>query len=168
VKRWFVSSAFLLTAILAMVGLAPSQQTLRGPIQPLPFSHQQHAGALSLDCKMCHVNPDPGELMTYPATATCMTCHSSIKTDSPHIQELAKAAAEDRSINWVRVYEVPGFVYFSHRTHLATGATCQKCHGEVQTRERVFVDGDITMSGCMNCHVENSAPIDCNFCHDQI
>ena len=167
-KRWFVSSLVLLTAILAVVGLAPSQQTLRGPIQPLPFSHQQHAGALSLDCKMCHVNPDPGELMTYPATATCMTCHSSIKTDSPHIQELAKVASENRSIEWVRVYEVPGFVYFSHRTHLAAGVTCQKCHGELQTRERVFVDGDMTMSGCMNCHVENSAPIDCNFCHDQI
>lgn len=167
-KRWFVSSLILLAAIFAAIGVAPSQETLRGPIQPLPFSHKQHAGALSLDCKMCHVNPDPGELMTYPATATCMTCHSAIKTDSPHIQELAKAASENRSIEWVRVYEIPGFVYFSHRTHLAKGATCQKCHGEVQTRERVFVDGDLTMSGCMNCHVENSASIDCNFCHDQI
>ena len=35
--------------------------------------------------------------MTYPATATCMTCHSAIKTDSPHIQELAKAAAEEET-----------------------------------------------------------------------
>jgi hypothetical protein len=74
VKRWFVSSLVLLTAIFAAIGVA---QTLRGPIQPLPFSHKQHAGALSLDCKMCHVNPDPGELMTYPATATCMTCHTA-------------------------------------------------------------------------------------------
>jgi len=24
------------------------------------------------------------------------------------------------------------------------------------------------MSGCMNCHVENSASIDCNYCHDQL
>jgi hypothetical protein len=168
VKRWFVSSLVLLTAIFAAIGVAPSQETLRGPVQPLPFSHKQHAGALSLDCKMCHVNPDPGELMTYPATAICMQCHSAIKTDSPHIQELAKAAAEDRAIEWVRVYQIPGFVYFSHRTHLAKGATCQKCHGQVQTRERVFVDGDITRSGCMNCHVENSASIDCNYCHDQI
>ncbi len=167
-KRWFVSSLVLLAAIFVAVGIAPSQEKLRGPIQPLPFSHKQHAGTLSLDCKMCHVNPDPGEMMTYPATSICMQCHSAIKTDSPHIQELAKAAAEDRSIEWVRVYEIPGFVYFSHRTHLATGVTCQKCHGQVQTRERVFIDGDITMSGCMNCHVENSASIDCNFCHDQL
>jgi hypothetical protein len=168
VKRWFVSSLFLLTAIFAAIGIAPSQETLRGPIQPLPFSHKQHAGALSLDCKTCHVNPDPGELMTYPATATCMQCHSAIKTDSPHIQELAKAAAEGHAIEWVRVYQIPGFVYFSHRTHLAKGATCQKCHGAVPTRERIFVDGDITMSGCLNCHVENNASIDCNFCHDQL
>lgn len=167
-KRWFVSSLFLLTAIFAAVGIAPSQETLRGPIQPLPFSHKQHAGALSLDCKTCHVNPDPGELMTYPATATCMQCHSAIKTDSPHIQGLAKATAEGHAIEWVRVYQIPGFVYFSHRTHLAKGATCQKCHGAVPTRERIFVDGDITMSGCMNCHVENSASIDCNYCHDQL
>lgn len=150
------------------MGLAQSDGKLRGPIQPLPFSHKTHAGTLSLDCKTCHVNPDPGELMTFAANATCMGCHTAIKTDSPHIQELAKAAEENRPIEWVRVYEIPGFVYFNHRTHIESGATCQQCHGDIPSRERVFVDGDITMAGCMNCHVENAASIDCSYCHDQL
>ena len=33
------------------------------PAQPLPFSHKAHAGTLKLQCKMCHPNPDPGEVM---------------------------------------------------------------------------------------------------------
>jgi hypothetical protein len=155
-----------LTAIFAAIGVGRSQVTLRGPIQPLPFSHKQHAGELNLDCRMCHVNPDQGKMMTYPATATCMTCHAAVKTDSPHIQELAKAASEDRSIEWVRVYEIPDYVYFNHGRHLAKGATCQRCHGEVQTRERVFVDGDMSMTGCIKCHSENQARTGCKYCHD--
>lgn len=167
-RHWFLGTIILCAAIFAVLGLAQSNGKLRGPIQPLPFSHKTHAGTLSLDCKTCHVNPDPGELMTFAANATCMGCHTAIKTDSPHIQELAKAAEENRPIEWVRVYEIPGFVYFNHRTHIESGATCQQCHGDIPSRERVFVDGDITMAGCMNCHVENAASIDCSYCHDQL
>ena len=40
------------------------------PKQPLPFSHRLHV-AQGLKCEGCHVNPDPGEQMTFPATAKC-------------------------------------------------------------------------------------------------
>src|SRR5208283_1728872 len=46
-------------AILALVGLyyyGPQQYTRVGyaPVQPVPFSHAQHAGQLGLSCLYCH------------------------------------------------------------------------------------------------------------------
>ena len=61
-----------------------------GPVQPLPFSHKDHAGTLKLQCKMCHPSPDPGESMTIAPPSVCMQCHSAIKADSPAIQKLAQ------------------------------------------------------------------------------
>src|ERR1700704_4115378 len=55
--------------------------------QPIPFSHKQHAGALKLQCKMCHPNPNPGESMTIAPASTCLQCHSAIKANSPAIQK---------------------------------------------------------------------------------
>src|SRR3954452_4641731 len=96
---------------------------LYGQQQPVPYSHKTHL-ALGLKCNSCHTNPDPGELMGYPAENFCMTCHQAVKPDSPHIQKLAAAAKEKKRIPWVRVYCLPAYVYFSHRVHTEAGATC--------------------------------------------
>lgn len=150
--------------MLALAAFAPAQE---GPQQPLPYSHKVHAGDLKLACKMCHVNPDPGELMTLPATSTCMKCHSAVKTESPHIQKLAAAAKEGKDIKWVRVYRIPGYVFFSHKAHVDAGATCQECHGEVATRDQLFKERPNNMGACMECHRQKKASIDCAFCHEQ-
>lgn len=136
------------------------------PQQPIPFSHKVHAGTLKLKCKMCHPNPDPGEVMKVAAPSVCMQCHSSIKTDSPAIQKLAAFAKNGKEIKWVRVYEIPSYVSFSHRTHLEAGNTCQECHGPVETRDVLAKEGDISMTGCMNCHRAKKASNDCTFCHE--
>ena len=65
------------------------------PCSRCPYSHKQHL-ALGLPCQLCHVNPEAGKLMTYPATATCMTCHATVATDRPAIQKLATYAAENK------------------------------------------------------------------------
>jgi hypothetical protein len=137
------------------------------PAQPIPFSHKQHVGAVKLKCKMCHANPDPGESMGIPAASVCMQCHSSIKTDSPSIQKLASFASQNRNIPWVRVYQIPGYVDFSHKTHLASGATCETCHGQVEQRDALFRETNISMGACMECHRQHKAPIDCTACHEQ-
>lgn len=133
--------------------------------QPLPYSHKLHLSK-GLDCKTCHTNADPGESMGIPKAATCLACHRAIKTDSPHIQELARAAAEKREIKWKRVYQIPSYVFFSHRIHTEAGATCQSCHGDVPQREVLAKEGDISMGGCMTCHQQKKAPNDCNTCHE--
>ena len=85
----------------------------------------------------------------------------------PAIQKLAAFADRKEPVPWVRVYQIPGYVFFSHKEHLATGATCETCHGRVPERERLFRETDISMGGCMNCHRANRASLDCTFCHEQ-
>ena len=108
------------------------------PVQPLPFSHKAHAGTLKLPCKMCHPSPDPGESMTFVAPAVCMQCHSAIKTDAPAIQKLAQYAEQGKEVPWVRVYQIPAWVNFSHRAHLEAKNTCEDCHGKVVERDALY------------------------------
>ncbi|MGA3240271.1 MAG: cytochrome c3 family protein [Bryobacteraceae bacterium] len=137
-----------------------------GPEQPLPFSHKAHAGDLKLQCKMCHPNPNPGESMTIAGPPVCMQCHSAIKTDSPAIQKLAAYAKEGKPVPWVRIYEIPSYVNFSHRSHLQAQNTCADCHGKVAERDRLYREIDLNMGTCMNCHAARKASVDCGFCHD--
>jgi hypothetical protein len=152
---------------LAVCALAAAQ-TAKPPAQPLPFSHRAHAGEMQLKCGTCHKNPNPGERMGFPPSIVCMQCHSDIKTDSPAIQKLASSAESKREIRWARVYEIPTYVRFSHRAHIATGSVCADCHGKVEEREQLYREGDISMAGCMNCHRARKASIDCLYCHDQM
>jgi len=158
----------LLAACLLVAAASAAQQAVPAPPQPLPFSHKLHAGKLELKCATCHRNPDPGEKMGFAAPATCMQCHSEVKADSPHIQKLAAAAKDKTDIRWVRVYEIPTFVSFSHRAHLAAGNNCAECHGQVKEREQLFREADISMSACMNCHAAKKASTDCAYCHDKL
>jgi len=137
------------------------------PKQPVPFSHKHHAGTLKLACKMCHPNPDPGERMLIASTTVCMQCHSSIKTDSPHIQRITALDKMKRPVKWEQVYAVPSYVNFNHKLHLAKGNTCQECHGPVAEREEISKETDISMAGCIACHKEKKAGIGCAFCHEQ-
>jgi len=158
--------AWALAAALAGIAGMVAAQEENGPTQPLPFSHKVHAGGMKLPCKMCHPNPDPGESMTIAKPALCMRCHSTIKADSPAIQKLAEADKGGHPIPWIRVYEIPGWVFFSHRTHLDKGATCQDCHGAVAERDRLYRERDLSMGGCMDCHRARKVSVDCGFCHE--
>jgi hypothetical protein len=136
------------------------------PVQPLPFSHKSHAGTLKLQCKMCHPSPDPGESMTIAAPSVCMQCHSAIKTDSPAIQKLAQYAADSKPVPWVRIYAIPAWVDFSHRSHLAAKATCEDCHGKVAERDVLSREVNLNMGTCIDCHAGKRAPTGCTFCHE--
>ena len=113
-------------------------------------------------CKMCHTNPDPGEMMTVVAASVCLQCHSAIKP----IEKLTAAAKEKKEIPWVRVYQIPAYVDFSHRDHLKASATCEDCHGKVAERDQLSKEGDISMGGCMKCHQTRKVSINCRFCHE--
>ncbi len=76
---------------------------------------------------------------------------------------------------WVKVHNLPDFVYFDHRPHVTVGLECQRCHGNVETMERVRQVETLAMGWCVNCHRTSSeigvnakpvhAPTDCTTCH---
>jgi hypothetical protein len=136
-----------------------------GPEQPLPFSHKRHAGELALSCDTCHTLSPSGENFKIPQSDVCMQCHQAIATDKPAIQHLAEFEKSKTPIPWIRIYELPFFVNFSHKTHLDHGATCEQCHGQVATRERLFKEAPLSMQWCVDCHTTKKASTDCNTCH---
>jgi Zn ribbon nucleic-acid-binding protein len=138
---------------------------LLGPVQPVPFSHKQHAGTLKLPCEFCHTPSRSGETLAIPRAQFCMQCHQTMDTNDPGVQKLASYAKSNTLIPWVRIYQLPSFVSFSHKTHLLHGATCQECHGPVADRVQLYKEADISMAGCVNCHQAKKASTGCNTCH---
>jgi hypothetical protein len=68
-------------------------------------------------------------------------------------QRLQPAAGRPgRPIEWVRIHQVPDFVAFDHRPHIAAGVACQSCHGPVETMERVRQVESLSMGWCLACH----------------
>lgn len=159
--RLLVFAFALLMALVAQEQAPPK----RGPEQPIPYSHKKHL-AMGLKCSNCHTNPDPGEFMGIPETKVCMGCHQSVKTDSPHIQKLTAYHKQEKEVPWLRVYQIPSFVFFSHRAHTEAGQKCETCHGPVPERDVIARETDISMGGCMDCHRRNKASNSCNFCHE--
>lgn len=78
-------------------------------------------------------------------------------------------------IHWVKVHNLPSFTHFDHRAHVNTGVTCQRCHGPVETMERVRQVEDLSMGWCVQCHRDANqngvagqqvrASTDCTACH---
>lgn len=130
------------------------------PTQPIPFSHKLHAGDNKIPCTYCHSDVEKSRHASIPSTGVCMNCHNVVKVDSPYIQQIAQAWKEKRAIEWVRIHELPDFVYFPHKRHVAAGVSCQTCHGEIQTMDKVFQYGALTMGWCMECHKGRSTPSD--------
>ena len=134
--------------------------------QPVPFSHKQHI-ALTLKCKDCHANPDPGESMGLPAASKCMACHVSIATDKPAIRKLKSFAKEP--IPWVPVFQVPSTIVFSHRVHLDRGVACDACHAAVSRSDALTPkDLNISMGTCIACHQKSRVSINCKTCHEDL
>lgn len=138
---------------------------LPAPEQPIPYSHKTHL-ALGLECQMCHTNPDAGRMMTFPVTATCMNCHSSLAKNKPSIQKLAAFDSSKTPVPWVRVYTVLPGVKWSHRRHLDAGMKCEMCHGDVsQMQVMTNVKSVTSMVGCLDCHKLHNAKTTCVTCH---
>jgi 5-methylcytosine-specific restriction endonuclease McrA len=133
--------------------------------QPLPFSHQQHVSK-GMSCLVCHENADKKERAGIPDTAKCMVCHETIATDSPAIEKLTQIHRQGGKVSWVRVYQVPDFVFFSHSLHVRAGLDCATCHGPVQQREVLAKEVSTSMIACMNCHAGKGASLECHTCHE--
>ena len=152
--------------ILAALAVPANPAPHPAPEQPVPFSHQQHADALHLECRYCHTNPEPGTKMTFPATPVCMGCHAAIATDKPGIKKLANYAESDQPIPWLRVYTLLPGVTWTHRQHLQSHVQCESCHGSVrELREMQEMTAVTSMASCISCHHTRHVSVQCVTCH---
>lgn len=152
----------LIALVLVLGGLAEYFPTASNqdyaPEQPIPFSHKLHAGDNKIPCLYCHNAAEKSRHASIPAVNVCMNCHTLVKPDSPLIAKVRKAYTSNQPIEWVRVHELPDFVYFPHKRHVAKGVACQTCHGPVQEMNRVYQFAPLTMGWCMECHRGQTTP----------
>ena len=120
--------------------------------QPVQFSHAHHVGGLGLDCRYCHTTVDSARFANIPPTKTCMNCHTQIWAQSPELEPVRESWRTDASIPWVKVYDLPDYVYFNHSIHVAKGVGCETCHGRVDRMPLISQHPTLQMSWCLDCH----------------
>ena len=120
--------------------------------QPVQFSHKHHVGELGIDCRYCHTVVETAAKATLPPTETCMNCHSQIWRQSPFLEPVRASFRTDRSIPWVKVHDLPDYVYFNHGVHIQKGIGCVSCHGRVDRMNQVWQQSSLQMEWCLDCH----------------
>jgi len=122
------------------------------PEQPVPYSHALHVGQLGMDCRYCHTTVEESAHANIPPTQTCMNCHALIRKESEKLLPVFESYASGLPIEWVRVHDLPDFVYFNHSAHLRAGVGCVSCHGRVDKMPVVQQAEALTMGWCLECH----------------
>lgn len=137
------------------------------PVQPINFSHKIHAGDNEIPCQYCHVQARRSISAGVPSVNKCASCHENVATDRPEIRKVMSYWENKEPIPWIKVHDLPDFVHFPHKRHIAAGLTCQECHGPVQTMEVVTRMAPLKMGECLACHKENEVEhgLDCWTCH---
>ena len=178
-------TAYVLFGTLFKVGVDQGYQ----PIQPIVFSHKIHAGDNKVDCQYCHSSAKHSKHSGIPSVNVCMNCHKSIAevADNTVVEledgvvlgkseldkEIAKVyraagwdaenleyTGDTKPIKWVRIHNLPDYVYFNHSQHVTVaGVKCQKCHGPVEEMEEMYQHSPLTMGWCIDCHRETKVDL---------
>jgi hypothetical protein len=121
-------------------------------VQPVPFSHKHHVGDDGIDCRYCHTSVEDSAFAGVPPTKTCMNCHSQLWADSPMLEPVRESFRSGKSLEWTRVHNLPGYVYFDHSIHVRKGIGCSTCHGSVDQMPLIWRENTLYMDWCLNCH----------------
>ncbi len=120
--------------------------------QPVPFSHRHHVSQLGIDCRYCHTSVEESSFAGIPSTKTCMTCHSQIHSTAEMLEPVRASWRDNKSIEWVRVNDLPDFAYFNHSIHVKKGVGCVTCHGPMGEMAMTWRESPLTMEWCLSCH----------------
>lgn len=178
-----LAGAYFIYGYLMQIGVDQDY----APVQPIHYSHRIHAGSNGIDCNYCHSSARVSKHSGIPSLNVCMNCHKSIAevsdtTATPEyskafydneIAKLYKAVGWDKDnqkytgktepVKWVRIHNLPSFVYFNHSQHVnVAGVECQTCHGPVQTYEIQKQFAPLTMSWCIDCHRKTEVKMEGN------
>ena len=120
--------------------------------QPVQFSHRHHVKDDGIDCRYCHTSVETSPFAGIPPTKTCMNCHSQIWSQAPILEPIRASYREDKPMRWVRVHDLPDFVYFNHSIHVKKGMGCETCHGRIDEMPLTLQENTLQMEWCINCH----------------
>ena len=122
------------------------------PDQPIPFSHKHHVEGLGLQCQYCHTQVENAAYAGIPPTKTCINCHAQIWTNADLLEPVRQSWATGASIQWIRVHDLPDYVYFNHEIHVNKGIGCASCHGRVDEMPLMYQQNTLQMEWCLDCH----------------
>jgi hypothetical protein len=147
----------ILGLLAASIALARWEMSPRNGIgqpveQPIPFSHKHHVGDDGIDCRYCHTSVEKSGFAGMPSTSICLSCHSQLFLDAPALKPLHESARSGKPIHWVRVHDLPDFVYFEHDIHVSKGVACVECHGQVDQMPLTWRNASLEMQWCLKCH----------------
>jgi hypothetical protein len=121
-------------------------------VQPVQFSHAHHVGGEAIDCRYCHTSVEKSAFAGIPPTKTCMNCHSQLFSNAPILEPVRASFKNDTPLTWIRVNDLPDFVYFSHQIHVRQGVGCVTCHGQVDQMPLMYQAKTLQMEWCIDCH----------------
>ena len=121
-------------------------------VQPVQFSHQHHVQTIGIDCRYCHTAVETSSFAGTPPMKTCMNCHLQIWSNSPYLEPVRAAYRDSRPLRWIRVHNLPDFVYFNHAVHIKKGIGCETCHGRVDKMPLMWQQNSLQMEWCLECH----------------
>ena len=136
--------AFGFSPLATDVGYAPEQ--------PVPYSHALHVGQLGMDCRYCHTGVETTAFATIPPTQTCMNCHKAVRANSEKLIPVFESYSTGMPVEWIRVHDLPDYVYFNHSAHVNKGIGCVSCHGPVDEMPLTWRENTLHMAWCLDCH----------------
>ena len=171
IGRVAVLIAALTLFSLVAFGIYTLQQP---PAQPSQFPHNLHV-KLGVQCLYCHPGALRGPSPGLPTLTKCWGCHQQIAkpNTSPKLAVLKDYVLNNKEIAWVPVAQVPDFVHFVHRPHIAAGLNCEQCHGDMTQVEIAKNPQVMNMGWCLRCHKARTVNdpekrtklTDCGTCH---
>jgi len=81
-----------------------------------------------------------------------MNCHRLIGTENEKLLPIRESWSSKKPIKWIRVHNLPDYVYFNHSAHLNAGVNCVHCHGNIAQAEVVTQVKPLSMGWCLDCH----------------
>ncbi|WP_406685665.1 c-type cytochrome [Seonamhaeicola sp. MEBiC1930] len=185
---FLLASAYFAFGYFMQIGIDQGYQ----PVQPIHFSHKIHAGDNGIDCKYCHSSARVSKTSGIPSLNVCMNCHKTIsdyngEVTPEHSKEFydgeiqklyaavgwsdadQKYTGESKPVKWVRIHNLPDFVYFNHSQHVSVGGQeCQTCHGPVEEMEVLYQHAPLTMGWCIECHRTTNVKVEDNEYYEKI
>src|SRR5258706_11537450 len=120
--------------------------------QRLQFSHMHHVTDDGIDCRYCHTSVETSSFAGIPPTKTCINCHSVLFANAAFLEPVRASFRDSKPLHWVRVHDLPDFVYFNHSIHIKKGVGCETCHGRVDQMPLMYQENSLLMEWCINCH----------------